>query len=278
MAVEIIAGADAPNSQLATIEDRAQSADDGDAGSNPAGRSAARRDAFFATLLTMASHDLRQPLQVIIAAVDTLAIRLVGSTERTQLARVERAAARLTETLDQLVDALRLYEGVADDYHRPVWLGRALEAVALEFTKPAEAKGIEFRVARTGACALSHPVLLSGMVRNLIRNAIDYTPAGGRVIVACRQRGAEVHIEVRDSGVGIRREELANVFTAFQRVDASRSDGLGLGLFIVKRAAGVLGHRVQVRSAVGRGSCFAIIANSAECQRDRGLGSAEQQA
>jgi two-component system phosphate regulon sensor histidine kinase PhoR len=137
-------------------------------------------------------------------------------------------------------------------------LDRVLEELALELAEPARLKGIALRIRPGRVRVLSHSVLLSGMLRNLIRNAVEYTPPGGRVLVACRRRGGEVHIEVRDSGVGIAIEELALVFGAFHRADASRPDGLGLGLYIVKRAADFLGHRVEVRSRVGGGSCFAI--------------------
>ena len=105
------------------------------------------------------------------------------------------------------------------------------------------------------------------MLRNLIRNAIDYTPSGGGVFVTARRCGAALRIAVRDTGVGIRGNALSMVFDAFRRLDQSRSDGLGLGLFIVKRAAHLLGHRIEVRSDEGRGSCFTIVANAATQQR-----------
>jgi hypothetical protein len=76
------------------------------------------------------------------------------------------------------------------------------------------------------AAVFSHPVLLNGMVRNLMRNTIDYTPRGGRVFVACRRHGSQVHLQVRDSGIGIPGEELGKVFSAFHRVDATRSEDL----------------------------------------------------
>ena len=110
---------------------------------------------------------------------------------------------------------------------------------------------------------LSHPTLLSAILRNLLRNALDYTPAGGRVLIACRRRGSQVHIEVRDNGIGIARDQLRQVFDAFHRCDTSHADGLGLGLFIVQRAAKFLGHQVEIRSAKGHGSCFTLIAKAA---------------
>jgi signal transduction histidine kinase len=68
---------------------------------------------------------------------------------------------------------------------------------------------------------------------------------------------------VRDTGVGIRPNALSRIFGAFQRADESRADGLGLGLFIVKHAADLLGHRVEVASAEGSGSCFTVVADAA---------------
>ena len=124
-------------------------------------------------------------------------------------------------------------------------------------------KGITFLVTATRWVAFSHPVLLTGMLRNLVRNAIDYTPAGGAVFVTTRRCGAEMRVEVRDTGVGIRATALSAIFNAFQRADDSRMDGLGLGLYIVKHAADLLAHRVDVRSAEGRGSCFTVVASAA---------------
>jgi len=121
-------------------------------------------------------------------------------------------------------------------------------------------------VTATRWVARSHPVLLTGMLRNLIRNAIDYTPAGGGVFVTSRRCGSALRIEVRDTGDGIPAGALPTIFRAFQRADETRLDGLGLGLFIVKHAADLLGHRVEVRSTENHGSCFTIIGDAARCR------------
>jgi two-component system phosphate regulon sensor histidine kinase PhoR len=217
---------------------------------------------FSATLLAMAGHDLRQPLQVITSAHDVLGQILDSDKQREELARAADAAARLGNMLIELVGALRLRERSGDHLQLPVRLSPILEDLASEFAEPARRKGIEFRVIPASVVVLSHPVLLSGILGNLVRNAIDYTPRGGRVCVACRRRGSQVHLQIRDSGVGIPADELGKVLRAFHR-DVACSAGLGLGLFIVKRAANLLGHSVQVSSAAGRGSCFAVVANAA---------------
>jgi signal transduction histidine kinase len=218
---------------------------------------------FSATLLAIAGHDLRQPLQVIITAHDVLARTLDSAEQREELTRAEDATAQLANMLFQLVEALQLHQRSGDDLHIPIALRPILEDLAEEFAEAARLKGITFLVMATRRAVFSHPVLLTGMLRNLIRNAIDYTPPGGGVFVTSRRCGSELRIEVRDTGVGIRASALSTIFRAFQRADESRLDGLGLGLFIVKHAADLLGHSVQVRSTVGRGSCFAIVANAA---------------
>jgi signal transduction histidine kinase len=211
----------------------------------------------------MAGHDLRQPLQLITSAHDVLAQTLDSEEQRQELARAEDATAQLASMLGQLVDALQLRERSGDDLHVPVPLRPILEELAAQFAEMARLKGITFVVTAACGTALSHPVLLAGMLRNLIRNAIDYTSSGGGVFVMSRRRGSELRISVRDTGVGIGTNALSMIFRAFQRADESRADGLGLGLFIVKHAADLLRHRVEVRSAEGRGSCFAIVTNTA---------------
>jgi two-component system phosphate regulon sensor histidine kinase PhoR len=216
---------------------------------------------FPATLLAMAGHDLRQPLQVITNAHDILAQIVHKDEQLEELARAEDATTQLAGMLGQLVEALRLHERSADQLHVPVRLDPILADLAAEFAEPARRKGITFRVTSARGTARSHPVLLTAMLRNLIRNAIDYTIPGGDVSVTSRRCGPGLRIEVRDTGIGIRVSTLSRIFAAFERGDESRADGLGLGLFIVKHAADLLGHRVEVCSIEGRGSCFTIVAD-----------------
>ena len=217
---------------------------------------------FSATLLAMAGHDLRQPLQLITSAHDVLARSLSSDEQREQLTRAEDATAQLAMMLSQLVEALQLRKRSGDDLRLPLELRPVLEDLAEEFAEAARLKGVTFLVTRTRLVAFSHPVLLTGMLRNLIRNAIDYTPPGGGVFVTSRRCGSELRIEVRDTGVGIGANTFSTIFSAFQRADGSRTDGLGLGLFIVKQAADLLGHGIEIRSVEGRGSCFTLVVDA----------------
>jgi len=99
---------------------------------------------------------------------------------------------------------------------------------------------------------------------NLARNAVKYTEEGGQVLLGCRRHGLRIRIEVHDTGVGMAPKQLENIFEAFHRLEPARSDGLGLGLFVANRASELLRHEIEVRSTVGRGSCFTLVANAAD--------------
>lgn len=215
---------------------------------------------FQATLLGMVGHDLRQPLQVIQSAYDWLGSRVATTSEKARLERGERAIARLTEQLDRLVGALRLYQHTRDIKAFPVALSPLLQRLAEEHKETAHEKDIELRICPTTLSVMSHPVLLDGILRNLVRNAVKYTEPGGRILIGCRRTSRDVRIDVYDTGIGIAPEHLPKIFEAFQRVDSARGDGLGIGLFVVRRAAELLGHRIQVNSTAAHGSRFSIFA------------------
>lgn len=222
-----------------------------------------RTSDFQATLLGMAGHDLRQPLQVIQSAYELLSYKVADGKERVRLERGERAIRRLTEQLDRLVGALRLYEHAKKMHVAPVSVQHVLRRVVEECADCAIERGIVLRVRSTERVIMSDVVLLEGIMRNLVRNAIKYTEAGGEVLIGCRTRGSEVRIDVYDTGIGMAPESLPKIFEAFQRVAPTSAEGLGIGLFVVRRAVDLLGHRVEVTSCPGRGSRFSIYAADA---------------
>jgi two-component system, OmpR family, phosphate regulon sensor histidine kinase PhoR len=77
-------------------------------------------------------------------------------------------------------------------------------------------------------------------------------------LIGCRRKGDEIRIDVYDTGIGIPEDQLPRIFESFTRLVPGRSNGLGIGLSIVRRALEVLGHRIEVRSVVGEGSLFSI--------------------
>ncbi|HZT49197.1 MAG TPA: HAMP domain-containing sensor histidine kinase [Hyphomicrobiaceae bacterium] len=216
-----------------------------------------------AALLGMAGHDLRQPLQVIQSTYEWLGSRIgtaPEAPERARLERGERAIVRLTKQLDRLLGALRLYEQTRTLEVEPVALAPLLWHVAAENAEAAADNGLELDVCRTSAVIMSHPVLLEGILRNLVRNAVKYTEPGGRILIGCRRRAGELRIDVYDTGIGMAPEHLPRIFEAFHRLHATPAAGLGLGLFVVRRAIELLGHRIEVSSTLSRGSRFSVYA------------------
>jgi CheY-like chemotaxis protein len=129
-----------------------------------------------------------------------------------------------------------------------------------QFAVAAEQRGLRLRVAPTTLAVRSDPQLLRRIVQNFLSNALRYTSKGG-VLLGARRVGDEVRIEVWDSGPGIAAEQRARIFDEFQRLEHPSpwgEKGLGLGLSICDRLAGILGHRLDLHSQVGHGSCFAV--------------------
>ena len=219
---------------------------------------------FEALLLAIAGHDLRQPLQIIQSAHELLGVGIRTKSELRHLASGQIAINRLTEQLDQLIAALRLRQHAQDMKFSPVRLEPLLRKACHENQEAALKKGIEIRTVSTRASIISDALLLGTVLRNLISNAVKYTEPGGRLLVGCRRADQQVRIDVFDTGSGIPQETMPKIFDAFTRLDPTGRDGLGIGLFIVRQAIGMLGHRVDVSSVDCRGSRFSIFAARAE--------------
>jgi signal transduction histidine kinase len=213
---------------------------------------------FQTTLVGMMGHDLRQSLQVIQGTYALLRTRSEAMPQQAWLDRGERAVRKLTEQLDCMVDAFYLAERADSLEVSSVALGPLFWRLRHDNEDAAIQRGIDLRVLATNAHVVSNPVLLGCILRNLLTNATKYTEPGGRILIGCRRRGAEFRIDVYDTGIGIPEDQLPRIFGAFTRLAPERSNGLGIGLSIVRRALDVLGHRIEVRSIVREGSLFSI--------------------
>jgi len=156
-----------------------------------------RTDDFYETVLAMASHDLRQPLQLIINAQELLARRLTASPEREHLERSERASAQLAEQLDLLVDALHLHQSTGRIRPEPVPLQPILERLAQQLDGPARRKGVCLRLLSTHAEVMTHAALICAIwcaTRSIIR-----CPAG---VSSSAAAGVERHFASRSGTAG----------------------------------------------------------------------------
>lgn len=219
--------------------------------------------------LAAASHDLRQPVQALLLYC-TVLVGSLGSHPAGRVAHeMEQALAALKALLDSLLDISKLDAGLVTPHVSQMSLDTLMAQLAHEVGPVAAAKGITLRFVPRRMMVKSDPVLLGRMLRNLLDNAIKYTE-GGKILLGCRGRGSEVVVTVADTGIGISANNLSHIFDEFYQVantERDRRKGLGLGLAIVQRLAGVLGHRVGVSSQPGQGSCFEVIVPKADHSR-----------
>jgi two-component system, OmpR family, phosphate regulon sensor histidine kinase PhoR len=217
-----------------------------------------RTSDFHAVLLGIAGHDLRQPLQVIRSSYELLSNRLCTNADRRPLELGEVAVDRLSEQLDCLAAALRLYEYTETMRLSAVPLAPLFNSVLIDNIEFASRKGLKLSIHPTRVVVISNALLLEATLRNLVHNAVKYTTSG-RILLGCRRRGADVRIDIYDTGIGMSEGQLPRIFEAFQRLDSTRPDGLGLGLFVVRKAIQLLDHRIEVSSIVGHGSRFSVL-------------------
>jgi len=211
--------------------------------------------------LSTASHDLRQPLQTI-SLLNGVLRRLVSRPEATEaLVQQERAIASMTHLLNTLLDISKLESGVVRPEPSDFPVNPLFDQLREEFAGLAIAKGLDLEVTPCAEAAYSDPVLLGRILRNLVSNAIKYTPQGS-VALRCRRDGAAgLRIEVLDSGIGIAADQLPFIYDEFFQVGGAHNparQGYGLGLTIVKQLVTLLDLELEVQSEVGRGSRFSV--------------------
>ena len=211
--------------------------------------------------LAVASHDLRQPLQTMTLLESLLAKKVAGDGDAGRLVtRLNETMGTMAGMLDVLLDVDRIEAGTMRAEVTDFSMGALLNRLRREFAYHAQAKGLVLQVMPCSAVVQSDPRLLEQMIRNLVSNALKYTPHG-RVLLGCRRRGDVLSIEVWDTGVGIADGDLQAIFEEYYQVGneaRERSRGVGLGLSIVQRLGGLLGHQVRLRSQPGKGSAFSI--------------------
>ena len=221
---------------------------------------AERANAAKSRFLAAASHDLRQPLQALALLKDFLAPNVTGERAAELMTRFDKTLAALSGMLDVLLNISQIEAGAVQPEPLEFPVGEMLERFHGEFLAVTEARDLSLRFMPSTAWIESDPRLLEQMVRNLLGNAVKYTRTG-RILMGCRRRGDTLRIEVWDTGIGIEASQLDRIFEEFHQVDNPAREsglGLGLGLSIVRRLGRLMRHPVDVRSAPGRGSVFAI--------------------
>jgi signal transduction histidine kinase/CheY-like chemotaxis protein len=213
-----------------------------------------------ARFLAAASHDLRQPVHALGLFVAQLEASQDEATRSRLIGKVAACSAAVSDLIEALLDISKLDAGVVAPQPTEFALQPLFDRIEQAFSPAAQDKGLRLRVRPTALRVSTDPMLLDRILLNLCANAVRYTVQGG-AILAARVRGAMVRIEVWDTGIGFTPEQQRHIFEEFYQVGGApdgRGKGLGLGLAIVERLAGLLGLALHVHSVPGRGSVFAI--------------------
>jgi two-component system phosphate regulon sensor histidine kinase PhoR len=210
------------------------------------------------------SHELKTPLSVIKANVETLLLGAVEDAENRGrfLDRIARQSDRLLALILDLLSLARIEAGEELFDFQAVPVVAVLRACLERHRPRAEARGQTLTLEEGDAAAVwADEEALDQIFDNLVDNAVKYTPQGGRIRVGWRYEGECVCVEVSDTGIGIPAADLPRVFERFYRVDKARSremGGTGLGLSIVKHLVGAMHGSVRAASTVGQGTTFTV--------------------
>jgi two-component system phosphate regulon sensor histidine kinase PhoR len=222
-----------------------------------------RTEAMRRTFVADVSHELRTPIASIAAAAETLAEATPDADESAHLlALIRRQSERMRELIDDLMDLAQIESGAVDIQPVNLPVAGLLNEIGGDFSAAASARRIRVAVeADPDLVIRGDRRRVSQAVRNLLDNAIKFSPEGSVVTLAGRGGVGVTEISVADQGPGVPRAEQDKIFQRFYQVDRSRSKtrpGTGLGLAIVKHLAHLHGAAVEVESEAGKGSIFRL--------------------
>jgi signal transduction histidine kinase len=222
-------------------------------------------------VLAMVSHDLKNPLGVVILGVS--ALELGHGDPKRVTATIRRAAMRMQALIEELLDAQKIEAGQLVLDREPNEVGGLLEEAREAQESLALDKSVQLEVVESDdRQLLTDRSRLLQVLANLVGNAIKFTPAGGRVTLGAHVVDGEATFMVRDTGPGIPADRLPHVFDRYWQAQETRSAGSGLGLYIAHEIVQAHGGRLWVESEVGVGSVFRFtvpVAQASERQLTR---------
>jgi len=216
-------------------------------------------------LVSALAHDIKNPLGVIMNYAEILKDQLAGRGEdrgRVEiLDRVQENAERIVNLVTGFLEASKAEAGKLEIAQGPVSVNQLLDMVARHQESDLAKKrlSLEMNLDESLPELLGDKPQLERVFWNLFGNAIKFTPAGGRITVTSSRDDGHIFVSIRDSGIGIPRDELPLLFSQFKRLKGSaKIEGTGLGLFIVKTIVEAHKGTVQVESLDGQGSTFTV--------------------
>jgi PAS domain S-box-containing protein len=215
--------------------------------------------------LAIVSHELRSPLNAMLGWARVLSSGGVdGETQRHAVRVIEQSAEMQSRLIEDLIDSARIASGQLRIESRPINLNPVIQSAVDTVHPAAESKGVEIRtdLDMQAGIITGDAERMQQIVSNLLSNAVKFTPKGGRVEAKLSRQDPWVTMTVRDTGRGIKADDLPFIFDRFRQVESSstrRAGGLGLGLSLVKNLVELHGGRITAESAgEGKGATFTV--------------------
>ncbi|HEY1227192.1 MAG TPA: hybrid sensor histidine kinase/response regulator, partial [Ramlibacter sp.] len=211
--------------------------------------------------LGAASHDLRQPVQALLFLSDIFRRSADSARRETIAQQIVRTGESIDTMFRHLVDFAQIDAGTMKANLQPVQLGRLVQATITGYAEKCATKGLHFRLdLQADGAVMADPVLLERVLRNFLDNAWKYS-LRGEIVLSVRAVGEQLEVSVQDQGVGMDEEDLAQVWSAFQRgrsAAMAEAEGIGLGLAICRHMADLMQLPLQLHSRPGEGTRVAL--------------------
>ena len=214
--------------------------------------------------LSRMSHELRTPLNAILGFAQLLEMDELTADQKENVHHIVRGGNHLLDLINEVLDISRVETGRLSVSIEPVAMGPLIEETVALVQPLAAGEGIAVSAtvpaALEGAHVMADRQRLKQILLNLLGNGIKYNHAGGSVELRLVGRGQRLHVEIRDTGPGLDVEQLAHLFTPFERLGAETSEveGTGLGLALSKGLAEAMRAEISVSSRVGSGTTFRV--------------------
>ena len=215
-------------------------------------------------LLLMISHDIKSPLSSILGHIELISNSQMPASDKNHLNNMKHSSEHILELVNKLMDYHKLEQGKSEVNNMEFSPGQLFDNIFESFV-PIAGKRLQFTLRNninTSDSYFSDPFILKQIINNLVSNALKFTTKGEVMLRAAIDKKNRLILSVKDTGKGIKPEDIDKIFDEFQRVgnakDKNNTDGFGLGLSITYKLVQLLQGTIEVESEPGKGSEFNI--------------------